>query len=295
VPSSGQDVSDFECNSKGCRAYCAGSSCDVLAMCGRFLGQGVHVTTSTTFQISVVKAMTYTVCYLYDGSPTSAVRLSNIEVQSPAGTSFAPQSFATGSPTKVTVSGKGLRASDRLLLVAGTECLTKGKYPTQANLSPIRALSSSGGTKNNFLVTVPNGKDGVWSACYCYGKKGDFSSKLSTVIVTKAPQVSSFSIGGGSVKLDKLPVGISTMLKVVGSGLTFKDRLAIVRRDEKEHQPCSAASRWTNHISGTSSADSISESSFEISATHASVFAVCYEFGGGMHPKIMEIGTLSSM
>jgi hypothetical protein len=293
VASSGQDVSDFECNSKGCRAFCAGSACDVVAMCVRFLGEGVDVTTSATYLVAVAKAMKLTACYQFGGSIGPTAWVADVEVLPPAGTTVTPQSFATGRTTTVTVNGKGLRASDRLLLVAGGQCLGKGKYPTQSHLSPVRALSSSSSVQNTFLVTVPNGQDGVWSACYSYGKKGDFSSKVAALVVVKPPKVSSFSIGAAAVKLDKLSVGQRTLLTVVGSGLTFKDRVALVERNEKGHQPCSAASNWVNHIAGASSSDFISEAIFEISVARSSEFALCYEFGGG-YPSAEEIGTLLS-
>jgi len=282
---------------RGCRAYCAGSACTVQAMCGGFAGQGVTLQTSASFQISIAKAAAYTACYEFGGDVGSSVvsKLSAFVVTSASGTTITPQSFSAGVSTTITVNGKGLRASDRLLLVSGSDCLAHGKYPTQANLAPSRALSSTGGMENKFLMTVPKGQNGAWSACYSYGKKGDFSSKIATLnIVT--PAVSSFKIGGGNVTLEQLPVGQRTTLIIVGSGLTYKDRIAIVERNAGKNQPCSAdqpGSGWIAHISGIASFDTVKNTRFEVNVDRSSEFAVCYDFGGvGSYTK--EIGTLIS-
>jgi hypothetical protein len=262
------------------------------------------------FRVSVAadaaNAGSYAVCYQYAREPAlgfgalagillvAAASASSITVGAPAighptpaptraptqtGLVGAPPAAAAGAmvagqATVLTVSGSGLGAGDRLLLVSGGACLAKGGMPGPAHLAAVSPVSAQASAATSFSASAPVA--GAYSACYAFGAAGDFSTKVGSLVVAEAAAVAATSPSSGSV-------GRDVVLTFTGAGLHFSDRIALVEHYPGGFHPCSSVSASDAAVIRNEfekAAPDGSSTTFVVKASAKKTFDLCYDFLG---------------
>jgi len=315
---SSHDLNDFNCNANGCKVWCSGTACDVRTMCARANQHESTAGAASSFTVTLGSAGDFAVCYHFAdllAADTASSAAGSLSAALAGGSGFAsyagtlsalpatvaatqaaaaatgntpiseaengpisPSVVQAGEVTQLEVTGAGLRASDRLLLVdmawlesngystAADACLKAGEFPSQAQLDsaggkllpPVRPIAATT-TKATFSVTIPALTTSTtapqrFAACYAHGKRGDFSTRVAIVTVLRPRSVTSMSP-------TEIVSGERANLAISGFSFTRNDRLHIVEAPSAEavgtgHVPCSATAVGADGAGATVGADS---------------------------------------
>jgi hypothetical protein len=119
----GHDLNDFECNAKGCRAWCSGTACDVTPMCAKFPGYAEQTGTAATFMVAVDTPGTYSVCYRFGLDGGFAASAGTLAVVAAATIeSLSPGAAVVKEETEIIISGSSLSTADDYIIVKGSSC-----------------------------------------------------------------------------------------------------------------------------------------------------------------------------